>query len=489
MGAASNRRRTTRRSSLPAGVVDLTPARPPLDWKLAIRRYVREGWTLLQIAREAQYSPPAVRRGLLKRGVELRQRGVPDNRRRLLRTLWRGLLERAEGRTPTGRKLTLCRAWREFDVFEHFAARSRYRPGLALVRLDPERGYQPDNVRFVPFAQVNTYTRWAKQPRVMLPITAFGETKGLLAWARDPRCRVNATSLLGRLRGGLPPEAAISTPARMVRRAMLPHPELARARVRPVRDDARIARLYADGRTLAEIGRELGCARASVRLALRRAGSAPRPRSDLTTSREGAQLVQLLSTIRSRCTRPSDPSYRYIGAKGIRVGREWNEFAAFHRWALDAGWKPGLCLHRIDPRKGFNPRNCRFVTKREASQSISPPSRAKQPYISVTAFGETKGMTAWTRDPRCKVSATTFAQRLRRGMHPEDALSLPTGSRPTRGSRLLTAFGETKSLARWLRDRRCKVTAFGLRYRLEQGMAPELAITAAPWRARRSDGS
>jgi hypothetical protein len=44
-------------------------------------------------------------------------------------------------------------------------------------------------------------------------VTAFGETKGTYDWARDPRCKVSAVSLLARLKAEWEVEAAITTPA------------------------------------------------------------------------------------------------------------------------------------------------------------------------------------------------------------------------------------------------------------------------------------
>jgi hypothetical protein len=45
------------------------------------------------------------------------------------------------------------------------------------------------------------------------PITAFGESKGIKAWGRDPRCVVSRTTLRLRLTKGWKPETAMTTPA------------------------------------------------------------------------------------------------------------------------------------------------------------------------------------------------------------------------------------------------------------------------------------
>jgi hypothetical protein len=43
-------------------------------------------------------------------------------------------------------------------------------------------------------------------------VTAFGERKGVEAWVRDRRCRVNPSSLRRRLQAGVPAEVAITAP-------------------------------------------------------------------------------------------------------------------------------------------------------------------------------------------------------------------------------------------------------------------------------------
>jgi hypothetical protein len=45
----------------------------------------------------------------------------------------------------------------------------------------------------------------------------------------------------------------------------------------------------------------------------------------------------------------------------------------------------------------------------------------------------------------------------------------------------VTAFGQTKGLVAWTQDRRCKVGPAGLASRLDKGIDPELAITVPPY--------
>lgn len=78
-------------------------------------------------------------------------------------------------------------------------------------------------------------------------------------------------------------------------------------------------------------------------------------------------LYQCWADIKQRCTNPNVKNYRWYGAKGISVCEVWNEFKPFKLWALSSGYKVGLTIDRIDPRKNYEPNNCRWITKSENS--------------------------------------------------------------------------------------------------------------------------
>lgn len=50
------------------------------------------------------------------------------------------------------------------------------------------------------------------------------------------------------------------------------------------------------------------------------------------------------------------------------------------------------------------------------------------PLGAVWAFGVAKSASGWVRDPRCVVSRTTLVRRLRSGLAPEEAITLPPGA-------------------------------------------------------------
>ena len=119
-------------------------------------------------------------------------------------------------------------------------------------------------------------------------------------------------------------------------------------------------------------------------------------------------------------------------------------------------------------------------------QAITTPptcGNGKQTMLQLTAFGETRTVAGWVRDSRCKVRRPVIYQRLRRGWSSEDAITLPfrTNTKTVR----YAAFGETKSLREWSRDQRCRVPLQTLQRRVHEGIDFKYALTA-PAPARRT---
>jgi hypothetical protein len=146
----------------------------------------------------------------------------------------------------------------------------------------------------------------------------------------------------------------------------------------------------------------------------------------------------------------------------------------------------------------------------------------------ITAFGESKALSSWARDPRCLVKKEALRTRLALGWDPEDAITRAKHDQPTLqftyGERTLslrgwveqsgikyhtlyarirtqglsleealakgpdgehfrqpvTAFGETKPIYRWGVDPRANASTSTIRKRIKAGWNPQIAITEAP---------
>ena len=83
---------------------------------------------------------------------------------------------------------------------------------------------------------------------------------------------------------------------------------------------------------------------------------------------ENKKLYYVYQAMKDRCNKPSNKSYRFYGARGIKVCEEWNDkygFASFMKWAYSNGYKEGLELDRIDYNGNYKPDNCRWITHLE----------------------------------------------------------------------------------------------------------------------------
>ena len=55
----------------------------------------------------------------------------------------------SERRYYEGRGIEVCKEWRSFPAFEKWAMANGYKKGLQLDRIKPDKGYSPENCRFV----------------------------------------------------------------------------------------------------------------------------------------------------------------------------------------------------------------------------------------------------------------------------------------------------------------------------------------------------
>lgn len=89
-----------------------------------------------------------------------------------------------------------------------------------------------------------------------------------------------------------------------------------------------------------------------------------------------SRLYVVWMQMRKRCQNPHDRSYRWYGAKGVSVCKEWDEsYVAFRDWAVDNGYdstaKRGICtLDRINPFGNYEPSNCRWVDQKTQRQNV-----------------------------------------------------------------------------------------------------------------------
>jgi len=129
-----------------------------------------------------------------------------------------------------------------------------------------------------------------------------------------------------------------------------------------------------------------------------------------------AHLYKVWYTMRRRCYDPDFVKYPLYGGRGIRVCREWWNYEAFRDWALSHGYQEGLTIERRNHNGNYTPTNCCWIPRGQQQRNT------RQNHW-VTAWGETKLLHDWEKDPRCAVRRGTIRNRLRAGDTPEAAIS------------------------------------------------------------------
>jgi len=105
-----------------------------------------------------------------------------------------------------GRGITVSEEWASFEPFSRWAISNGYKDDLQIDRIDNNKGYSPNNCRWV------TASRNCRNRRNTLILTAWGETKSSADWAEDPRCSVSWSTLYQRIKYGWPHEEALTLP-------------------------------------------------------------------------------------------------------------------------------------------------------------------------------------------------------------------------------------------------------------------------------------
>ena len=118
-----------------------------------------------------------------------------------------------------------------------------------------------------------------------------------------------------------------------------------------------------------------------------------------------------------RCYCEVHQSYKYYGARGIKVCDEWrHDYKAFGKWAVTHGWKPGrLVIDRIDPKGDYCPENCRWVSRIQSNRN-----RTNCNYYTLTLTGTASQWAAWAG-----IKPDTLRHRLAAGWDIKKAIETP----------------------------------------------------------------
>lgn len=100
------------------------------------------------------------------------------------------------------------------------------------------------------------------------------------------------------------------------------------------------------------------------------------------------RLQHIFGGMKQRCYNKNDESYRWYGAKGIKICDEWlDNPKSFEDWAFANGYDNNLTIDRINENKDYSPDNCRWIV-----------GVANAKYKSTTSLIEVNGETHTGRD-------------------------------------------------------------------------------------------
>lgn len=98
-------------------------------------------------------------------------------------SLWNGMKSRCYDKSHPrfkdygGRGITICDEWlNNYELFCDWAYANGYKKGMSIERIDCNKGYSPDNCKFIPLSEQN------RNRRNSIMITIGEETKCLQEW-------------------------------------------------------------------------------------------------------------------------------------------------------------------------------------------------------------------------------------------------------------------------------------------------------------------
>jgi hypothetical protein len=90
-------------------------------------------------------------------------------------------------------------------------------------------------------------------------------------------------------------------------------------------------------------------------------------------------LYDIWKSIHARCK--SLPLYV---EQGIKVCPEWSDYTEFYSWAVSNGYYLDLMIDRKDGSKGYEPSNCRWVTREQQNQNTRKLQAGSSKYKGVS---------------------------------------------------------------------------------------------------------
>lgn len=163
--------------------------------------------------------------------------------------------------------------------------------------------------------------------------------------------------------------------------------------------------------------------------------------------------------MRNRCYNKNVKAYPHYGGRGITICDRWrNSFPSFLE---DMGEAPArLSIDRINNDGNYEPSNCRWATDLTQARNC-------RKNVMITAFGKTLCVSEWAQE--LGVSGATISKRIRLGLTPEDAITIPAQKPKT-----LKISGLDLTVSQW--SEKSGLMAKTINKRIRHGWTPEAAV-------------
>ena len=189
-----------------------------------------------------------------------------------------------------------------------------------------------------------------------------------------------------------------------------------------------------------------------------------RGKNNLIHGKSKTRIYHIWRDMKDRCTNPSRSTYKYYGARGINVCKQWsgsNDFLNFYKWSMANGYKDDLTIDRIDVNGNYCPENCRWI-------DIKMQSNNKTDNKFISYNGETKTVAQWSE--KLNIPYATLFNRLKKWKSVEKSFTVPLKI----SNRILNYNGKTYTFKEL--EKIYGICSNTLQHRLKKGWSVEDAL-------------
>lgn len=330
---------------------------------------------------------------------------------------WQHIIARCHDSKATGYEdygkqgVAVCVEWRTTDGFIRFFEHLGSAPSEkhSIDRIDNNKGYEPGNVRWA------TSKEQCRNKTNNRMITAFGKTKCLVEWSEE--VGISTTLITSRLKKGLKPEQALVKKTQE---------QISEIRKQATRNKVNNFLITAFDKTqCASVWAEEFSIGSGLIINRIKKGYLPED----AISKPSGQIRKVFITnsaplINGRYRTNTKEYWNWSSMllrnkqENIPVDPRWMGSEGFLVFLEEVGQSPSeeYKLKLTDKSKGYFPRNVSWATIQDIVST-------RKNIVYLTAFGETKSVTSWTK--QFGISGSVIKSRIARNWTIEDAVSKP----------------------------------------------------------------